>query len=57
MQYVCVLLLLLVTLQIQYLYLEYFGNAFCVNIKRSGKECKLRFKIIKLLKKSVELGK
>jgi len=47
-----VLLLLLVTLQIQY-----FGNAFCVNIKRSGKECKLRFKIIELLKTLVELCK
>jgi len=52
-----VLLLLLVTLQIQYLHLEYFGNAFCVNIKRSGKECKMRFKLIKLLKTSVELCK
>ena len=45
-----VLLLLLVTLQIQYLHLEYFGNAFYINIKQSGKECKLRFKIIELLK-------
>jgi len=52
-----VLLLLLVTLQIQYLHLEYFGNAFCVNIKRSGKKCKLWFKIIELLKTSVELCK
>jgi len=52
-----VLLLLLVTLQIKYLYLEYFANAFCVNIKWSGEECKLRFKIIELLKTSVELCK
>jgi len=49
--------LLLVTLQIQYLHLEFFGNAFCVNIKRSGKECKLWFKIIELFKTSVELCK
>jgi len=49
-----VLLLLLVTLRIQYLHLEYFENAFCVNIKRSGKECKLRSKIIELLKTLVE---
>jgi len=52
-----VLLLLLVTLQIQYFHLEYLGNAFCINIKRSGKKCKVRFKIIKLLKTSVELCK
>jgi len=52
-----VLLLLLVTLQIQYLHLEFFGNAFCINIKRSGKECKLWFKIIELFKTSVELYK
>jgi len=54
-----VVLLLLVTLQIQYLHLEYFGNAFCVNIKWSGEKCKLQFKIrpVKLLKTSVELCK
>ena len=52
-----VLLLLLVTLQIQYLHLEFFGNAFCVNIKRNGKECKLWFKIIELFKTSVKLCK
>jgi len=43
-------LLLLVTLQIQYLHLEFFGNAFCDNIKRNAKECKLWFKIIELFK-------